>query len=105
MLPAPEPRPWVLREQGEANQFCVLDTTGKRWILGLLHNGEPLPAQQEANLRFVVGSVNCHDALVAALRGMMAAHPAEVALPGFSAAPELVAARSVLALVEKEIPA
>lgn len=62
--------PWVLHEQGEPNQFCILTPDGK-WVLGLVHNGEPMPAIQEANLRFIVQAVNSHDELVEALKGMV----------------------------------
>lgn len=61
------PTPWIFREQGDANQFCILTKDGGGWVLGLLHNGEPLHAQQEANFRFILRACNAHDELVAAL--------------------------------------
>jgi hypothetical protein len=44
--------PWQFREQGDANEFVVLDHAG-RWLFSIRHNGEELFAKQLANLRLV----------------------------------------------------
>lgn len=49
--------PWVCREQGEANEYCLLTSDGK-WVIGFRQNGELLPAQQRENVRRIVACVN-----------------------------------------------
>lgn len=51
------PPPWTFREQGDANHYCLLTEDG-RWVLGVLHNGEHLPAVQLENMRLIVRAVN-----------------------------------------------
>jgi len=60
------PTPWVSREQGEANEFCLLTPEGN-WVIAFLHNGEANVEQQRANVALIVRSVNAHDDLVKAL--------------------------------------
>lgn len=62
----------MFREQGDANAFCILTGDGRGWVLGLLHNGEPLPATQRANLEFIVRACNAHDGLVSTLAALLA---------------------------------
>lgn len=38
------------RENGDANSYAILDGNGK-WLLSLIHNGEPLLHTQRENLR------------------------------------------------------
>ena len=49
------------KEQGEANQFCLLDDTGKWYVVALLMNGEIHAARQEANMRRLVACWNACD--------------------------------------------
>lgn len=52
--------PLSLRENGEANSYAILDGNGK-WLLSLLHNGEPLVAEQRENLNYLIACANaCH---------------------------------------------
>lgn len=60
------PGPLAFREQGDANQYCLLTTDG-RWVLGLLHNGEQRVEEQRANLERICRTWNAHDELVAEL--------------------------------------
>jgi hypothetical protein len=53
-------------EQGDANQYVLLAADRKRWVLGLLHNGEMPVQEQRANLQRIVTCWNSHDALLAA---------------------------------------
>lgn len=53
--------PLSLRENGEANSYAILDGNGK-WLLSLLHNGEPLVAEQRENLNYLIACANaCRD--------------------------------------------
>lgn len=65
----PTPPPWRFHEQGEPNQYAILKDgpNGPQWVLGLLHNGEMMPAKQRANLAFIVQAVNNHARLLFAL--------------------------------------
>jgi hypothetical protein len=56
----PTSRPWILKEQGEANQYCFLNDKNQ-WVIAILHNGEALVAKQRANLKFMAKAVNSHD--------------------------------------------
>lgn len=66
----PTPAPWSFREDGDANFYHLLDKDGK-WLLALLHNGEPPTPQQLANMAFIVKAVNAHEALVTAVLSML----------------------------------
>lgn len=54
--------PWTFREQGEANQYVILDAEG-RWLASLQHNGEPLVDHQRANLALMTAAPDLLDAL------------------------------------------
>jgi hypothetical protein len=54
--------PWQFREQGDANEFAVLDSTG-RWLFSIRHNGEELLAKQLANLRLAAAAPDLLTAL------------------------------------------
>jgi hypothetical protein len=58
--------PWQFREQGDANEFAVLDSTG-RWLFSIRHNGEELLAKQLANMRLVAAA----PAVFTCLQGLM----------------------------------
>lgn len=49
--------PLSLRENVEANSYAILDGNGK-WLLSLLHNGEPLVAEQRENLNYLIACAN-----------------------------------------------
>lgn len=53
---------WVLREQGEANEWCVI-TVDDKWVISFRQNGELMPATQLANARLMVAAPKLHDAL------------------------------------------
>lgn len=73
-MPEHTPTPWSFHEQGDANQYYILAPHG-RWVLGLLHNGEPLRAEQLANLRRIVAAVNAVEGIPTELlaRGVLEA--------------------------------
>lgn len=48
--------PWSWIENADANTFVIAQ--GNKWIVGLIHNGEPLPEQQKENMRRIVACVN-----------------------------------------------
>jgi hypothetical protein len=62
------PIPWILQVQGEPNQYVILTPDRKNWVLGLIHNGEPLESTQQANLRFLLRAVNNHYDLLETVR-------------------------------------
>lgn len=47
--------PWTFREQGDANQYVILDADG-HWLASLQHNGEPLVDHQRANLALMTAA-------------------------------------------------
>jgi hypothetical protein len=47
--------PWSFRAQGEANTYAIFDAKGE-WLLAALHNGHPMTAKQEANLRLMAAA-------------------------------------------------
>lgn len=56
--PAYTPEPWKFHEQGDANQYAVLTADGKKWVIGLILNGEMLPEQQRATVERMCLAVN-----------------------------------------------
>lgn len=61
------PLPWVFREQGDANEFCLLTAEGK-WVIAFLQNGELMVERQREIAAFIVRACNAHDDLLAALK-------------------------------------
>jgi hypothetical protein len=57
---------WTFREQGEANQWCLITADG-RWVIAFLQNGELLPPEQLANARLMAAAPK----LLAALAGLL----------------------------------
>lgn len=63
MSAAHTPGPWSYREQGEANEYLVLDGRGN-WLACIKHNGEQTVERQRANLAAMTAGPD----LLAALR-------------------------------------
>jgi hypothetical protein len=49
------PGPWVWREQGEANNWCII-TNSQRWVIGFAQNGELATLEQKANARLIAAA-------------------------------------------------
>lgn len=54
------PGPWVVHEQGDANDFCLLTTDGK-WVIAFLQNGELMLEKQRANARLIATAPDLAD--------------------------------------------
>lgn len=52
------PAPWVFHEQGDANDYCLLTSDKKGWIVAFTQNGELSTDRQLANARRMCAAVN-----------------------------------------------
>lgn len=46
---------WIFREQGEANQYFLLDASAQ-WLMAIQHNGHQTVTEQVNNLKLVTCS-------------------------------------------------
>jgi hypothetical protein len=54
------PKSLAIRANGDANSYALVDQDNK-WVLGLLHNGEPLVGEQIQNLSRLAACWNACD--------------------------------------------
>lgn len=56
------PAPWIVKAQGEANEF-VLMTSNMKWIAAFRQNGEMWTQEQEANAKVIEAAPDLLEAL------------------------------------------
>ena len=51
------PGPWLLVEQGDANEYAVLTPDKKEWVIAFrLNPGRPIYAQEKANAKLIAAA-------------------------------------------------
>lgn len=69
-MTAHTPGPWLLVEQGDANEFCILSNNTKdaKWVAGFHLNGEQSIDTQRANAKIMTAAPELLESLVKILR-------------------------------------
>ena len=58
------PGPWLLVEQGDANEYAVLTPDKKEWVIAFrLNPGRPIYAQEKANAKLIAAAPELLEAL------------------------------------------
>ena len=59
------PGPWLLVEQGDANEYAVLTPDKKEWVIAFrLNPGRPIYAQEKANAKLIAAAPDLLEALL-----------------------------------------
>lgn len=57
--------PWIVKEQGDANDYCLINTD-KDWLLAFRHNGVYSLEQQRENIKLISTSPDLLNACIMA---------------------------------------
>ena len=63
------PGPWLLVEQGDANEYAVLTPDKKEWVIAFrLNPGLPIYAQEKANAKLIAAAPELLQACISAMQ-------------------------------------
>jgi hypothetical protein len=75
-MTAHTPGPWLLVEQGDANEYAILTPDKKDWVVAFrLNAGLPVYTQERANAKLIASAPELIDALTAVLRSFESCCP------------------------------
>ena len=67
------PGPWLLVEQGDANEYAVLTPDKKEWVIAFrLNPGRPIYAQEKANANIIAAAPELLEACINSFKTLIA---------------------------------